>query len=89
MENLGNVSLTNGQRKSVDNNIGKQVKVALVGDNIATLFIQDGTVIMGGTFRYVMHTEKNPEKPFRNDPAAIHYNIDAGYCMVDPMRIIL
>jgi|688.fasta_scaffold633323_1 hypothetical protein len=80
--------LTNGQLNAVHNNLGKKVNVMLLSE-VKPLIIHGGTLIMGDGFRYVMHADQNPQSPFNDHFDSIHANINDGYHMVNPMRIIL
>jgi hypothetical protein len=81
-----NSNLNNGQRRSVENNLGKNVNVDLLGTTYS-LNVHGG-VIFAEEFRYVMHKAKRPRKPF-NSEASVHENIGYGYYFVNPMHIIL
>lgn len=86
------MNLTCEQREMIELNTGKKVNVRLLSGDVKELIIHNGVHIMGA-FRYVMHTAKRPRKEFYflegEYTRIMHVNMDAGYYLVDPMRIVL
>ena len=68
-------------------NKGKKVKVCLtLGED--ELYIHGGDV-MQGEFRYIMHKAKNPRSEYQPGHENIHLNVNKGWFIVDPIRIVL
>jgi hypothetical protein len=84
-------NLTVGMEYCLNANKGKKVKVLLLSGEVKEFNIFDG-VNYDNHFRYIMHTAKNPRKPFLKDSefsSTMHENIKRGYYYIEPMRIIL
>lgn len=79
--------INNGEARMVELNKGKRVNVNLLSDEFE-LYIHGGDMFQG-QFRYVMHKAKNPRSEYQKGHENVHANVNKGWFIVDPMRIIL